>query len=116
MPYSNFEDSSSFRSIYQESQEEDPDMDMGEFIFEKMFTVGQWFEGDENEAHALPKQHQPAPLPVQVIQAGSLYCNMAIGHEYNNEPLALKPSCQFRENKFSFDFHASVFHPPTAIG
>ena len=103
MPYSNFDDSSSFRSIYQESREEDPDMDMGEFIFEKMFTIGSWFEGDESEEHNIPKQHQPNSLPVQVIQAGSLYCTMILVHNYDGEPLPIKPSCLFKEIKFSFE-------------
>ena len=118
MPYSNFDDSSSFRAIYQESRQEDPDMDLGEFIFEKMFTVGQWFEGDEGEEqqeHNIPKQHQPTSMPVQVIQAGSLYCNAVPHHDSKSDLLPLKPSCRFRENKFSVDFHAVVFHPPSVL-
>jgi hypothetical protein len=115
MPYSNFDDIRSFRSIYRESQQEDTDMGIGEFIFEKLLTVGELFEGDEEEEHEMPKQHQPVPLQIQPIQAGSLYCSKIIITEQDKKPVPAKPTCLFRENKFSFDFHASVFHPPSVL-
>ena len=115
MPYSNFDDTRSFRSIFHESQQEDSDMDVSEFIFEKLLTIGELFEGDEEEEQDIPKQHPSAPLQVQPIQAGSLYCSKIIISEQDKKPVPAKPSCLFIENKISFDFHAAVFHPPSVI-
>ena len=116
MPYSNFDDALSFRSAYHISQQEDEDMNIGEFIFEKLLTIGELFEGDEDEEeHKMPGQHPPAPLQVQPLQAGSLYCIKIIIHEQDKKIVTAKPSCRFIENKFSSDYHASVFHPPSVI-
>ena len=115
MPYSNFDDVRSFRSIYHESQQEDGDMDISEFIFEKLLTIGELFEGDEEEEEDMPTQHQSAPLQIQSIQSGSLYCSKIIISEQDKKPMLAKPSCLFIENKFSSDFHTSVFHPPSIV-
>jgi hypothetical protein len=115
MPYSNFDDTSSFRSILSDSRQEDEDMNISEFIFEKMLTIGELFEGNEKEEDT-PKQHQPIPLQqLQPIQSGSLYCNKAIVAVQYKTLLPAKPGCLFVENKFPFDFHASIFHPPSVI-
>ena len=114
MPYSNFDDTNLLSDIYQQSQQEDYDMDLGEFIFEKLLTVGSWFEDKEEDAPLIPI-HQNVPHQVQVFHSGSLYCLKINFQEKRNEPSADKPTCLFRESKFSFDYHASVFHPPAFI-
>ena len=114
MPYSNFDDVGSFGSIFHESQQEDEDMSISEFVFEKMLTIGELFEGNEEEKDA-PMRHQSAPMQIQPIQSGSLYCSKIIITEPDKKPVPAKPTCQFIENKFSFDFHAAVFHPPSVI-
>jgi hypothetical protein len=117
MPYSNFDDTRSLRSSYRESQQEDTDMDIGEFVFNKLFTIGELFDqgDDDNNKQTIPKDHQPIPLQIQPIQSGSLYCSKIIIIEQDKKPVPVKPTCFFREDKFSFDFHASVFHPPACI-
>ena len=116
MPYSNFDDVHSFRSIYLDSQEEDEDMNVSEFIFEKLLTIGELFEGDGEEEEDMPNQHQSTPLQLQPMQSGSLYCSKVFISEQDNKPVPAKPSCLFIENKFSSDFHTSVFHPPSITG
>ncbi len=113
MPYSNFDDASSLRSVYHESQEEDNDIDVGEFILNKLLVVGELFDRGDDD-HALPKNHQPEPMQVLSLQSGFLYCNKIIT-VLNEKPVPVKPTGLFKENKFSFDFHASVFHPPAAL-
>lgn len=113
MPYSNFDDINSFRSIYGESQQEEGDLAVGEFIFEKLLTIGELFEGDEGEEEDIPTKHQSVPLEIQSIQPGSLYCSKLVISEQNQKATPAKPTCLFRENKISFDFHAAVFHPPS---
>jgi hypothetical protein len=116
MPYSNFDDTRSLRSSYNESQQEDTDMDIGEFVFNKLFTIGELFdEGDDIDQQNIPKDQHPIPLQVQSMQPGSLYCSKLFNSEQDKKPVSTKPTCLFRENKFSFDFHASVFHPPACI-
>ena len=115
MPYSNFDDTQLLSSLYQESRQEDTDMNIGEFIFEKLLTIGGLFEGDEEDESPIPRHQQHAPLQVQMLQSGSLYCLKVIIQEKDKEPVAAKPTCLFRENKFSFDYHAFVFHPPAVV-
>jgi hypothetical protein len=114
MPYSNFDDTSSLRSVYHESQEEDNDIDVGEFILNKLLVIGQWFDqGDDDQE--MPKGHQPEPMQILSLQSGSLFCTRITVTVQNEKPAPAKPTCLFKENKFSFDFHAFVFHPPAAI-
>ena len=87
-------------------------MNIGEFIFEKLLTVGQLFEGNEDDDPPISHPHQHVPQQVQMLQSGFLYCLKTNIQEKDKEPVADKPTCLFRENKFSFDYHAFVFHPP----
>jgi hypothetical protein len=116
MPYSNFDDTCSLRSSYHESQQEDTDMDIGEFVFNKLLTIGGLFDrNDENDVPSIPKNHQAVPLQVQPLQSGSLYCNRISISEHEQESVPAKPTCLYREDKFSFDFQVAVFHPPAFL-
>jgi len=116
MPYSNFDDTNLFSSLFNRCQQDDTDMNIGEFIFEKLLVVGEMFEGDEEEdPPAPPHQHQQEPLQVQMPQSGSLFCLKIFNLEKNREPIIEKPTCLFREDKFSSDFHALIFHPPALL-
>ena len=115
MPYSNFDDTRLLSSLYHESQQEDRDMNIGEFIFEKLLSVGELFEDEEEDAPIIPRHLHHTPLQVQMPQSGSLYCLKLTIQEKDKEPVSDKPTCRFMENKFSFDYHAFVFHPPTLI-
>jgi hypothetical protein len=110
MPYSNFDDTSSIRSVYQESQEEDNDIDVSEFILNKLLVVGQLF--DQGDDDGIPQNHKGEPIQVLSLQSGSLYCNKITVVLKNDNPVLVKPTSFFKEDKFSFDFHASIFHPP----
>ena len=114
MPYSNFDDTAFFRSIYQDSQKEDNDIDVCEFILNKLLVVGEWFdEGDDDKE--IPLHQQAEPIHAQLMQAGFLFCTRTILGVQNEKPVPEKPICLFRENMFSFDYHVSVFHPPALV-
>jgi len=115
MPYSNFDDTRSLCFSYNESRQEDTDMGIGEFVFNKLFTIGELFDDGDDDKQDIPKDHQPIPMQVQPIQSGSLYCSKLIISEHDKKPVPVKPTCVFREDKFPFDFHASVFHPPASV-
>ena len=85
-----------------------------EFILNKLLVVGEWYDEGDDDVKT-PLNHQPGPMQTLVIQSGSLFCIRATLAEQNEKPATEKPSCLFKENMFSFDFHASVFHPPAVI-
>ena len=115
MPYGNFEDTYATRLLYSEQQNEDPDLNMSEFIFEKLLFVGGWFEhGDEDEPGDTPAKH-PGPVQILHIQSGFLdYYRPLIKMQVLPDPIA-KPTCLFKENKFDRKFSFPIFHPPSLM-
>lgn len=117
MPYGNFNDNYATRQVYDQQQRQDPDLNIGEFIFVKLLYIGQLFDTDEDfiPLQDLPiKDRQPAQ-PMQ-IQTGFLDCTkLVIQVEDSPAPIS-KPTCLFKDNMFSFEFHSSVFHPPIYLG
>ena len=53
MPYANFDDNSAPKMVYAQEQQEDPDLDFGEFIFEKLLCIGQIFDSDDDDDQPL---------------------------------------------------------------
>jgi len=49
MPYSNFDDTRSISSAYNENRKEDTDMDIGEFLVNKLLTIGELFDEGEDD-------------------------------------------------------------------
>jgi hypothetical protein len=115
MPYCNFDDTHSLDSTFAENKQCDLDMNIGEFLFNKLFTIGELFDqgdDDEDEPKLPTDHHQPIPIQVQPLQSGSLFCIKINVTEQEKQLVLEKPSCIFKDKMFSFDFHASVFHPP----
>ena len=113
MPYSNFDDTCSINSTFHENQQEDTDMNIGEFLFNKLLTIGELFdEGEDEDGQVPPNDHQNLPIQIQPLQSGSLFCIKLTIPEQEKKQVPEKPTCLFRDNMFSFDFHASIFHPP----
>lgn len=112
MPYANFGDNYATKEVYDQQQQNDPDLSMGEFIFEKLLSVGRIFDSDDDNdtaPQAIPLKNQQ---PMQ-IQAGFIDCTKLVIKVQELPVTVAKPTCVFRESKFSFDFHASVFRPPS---
>lgn len=116
MPYANFDDNDATKEVYDQQQQKDPDLSLGEFIFTKLLCIGQLFDdGDDDDDDAVPQNlplKNQQPLQTLQLQAGFLDCNRLVIKVQDAPAISEKPTCSFRENKFSFDFHASVFHPP----
>jgi hypothetical protein len=119
MPYANFDDNDATREVYDQQQQKDPDLSLGEFIFTKLLCVGQLFDAGDDDDDATVPQNLPIknqqPLQTLQLQAGFLDCNRLVIKVQDAPAIVEKPTCTFKENKFSFDFHASVFHPPAFI-
>lgn len=111
MPYGNFDDNFATRNLYNQQQNQDPDLTLSEFVFARLLCVGELFEDEDDDEEEMPLKNS---LPVQTfhIQAGSLECNKpVIKVQELPQPIA-KPTCLFRENKFSREFPSAIFHPP----
>jgi hypothetical protein len=115
MPYSNFDDTRLFKVLYHQSQQEDDDIDLPEFIWNKLLVIGDLFENEDEPASHPVKHREQIPLQVQTVQSGSLFCNKAIVVTEEKKKQPSKPTCNFRDNKFSTDFSAFIFHPPACI-
>jgi hypothetical protein len=117
MPYANFDDNNATKDVYSQQQQQDPDLNICEFIFEKLLCIGQIFDSDDDEDEIpqdLPLKNQQ-PLQAIQIQSGFMDCAKAAIKIQEFPSVEEKPTCIFREKMFSADFHAAVFHPP-AIG
>ena len=116
MPYGNFDDTYTTRLLYNEQQKLDPDLNISEFIFEKLLFIGGLFEqGDEDEPVDMPAKY-PQPVQILHIQTGFLYCYKPIIKFQELPETIAKPTCLFKENKFAREFSSPVFHPPSFIG
>lgn len=113
MPYADFADQRAVHYLYSQLQQQDADLNLAEFICDKLLGVGEIFEQDD----AAEQNNRPAPLntglPVMMqLQAGVLFCDKA--EEKNLTPAAFipKPACSFKDNKFSRCIRTAIFHPP----
>ena len=116
MPYANFDDNGAAREVYDEQQQEDPDLSMGEFIFEKLLCIGQLFndEDDADEPGSIPIQKQH-PTQAMQIQAGFLEC-YKVTIKIQELPISpIKQICEFKDNKFGREFSSFIFHPPAGL-
>lgn len=112
MPYGNFEDNYVTNLLYAQQQNQDPDLSVGEFIFDRLLRIGGLFEGDEDDdCNDIPFK-SAQPIQSLQIQAGFLECCKPVFKiQVSPQPVA-KPRCGFKENKFSREFPVAVFHPP----
>lgn len=113
MPYGNFSDNYATRILYQEEQREDPDLNVSEFIFEKLLCIGQLFE-DEDDAVPPASAHH-IPVHNMHLQASSFECYRPAIRILELPKPSEKPSCVFRDNKFARDFSTGIFHPPSSL-
>ena len=111
MPYGNFDDNYVTRLLYNHEQKQDPDLTVSEFVFERLLNMGELFE-DEDDDEIPIKDSQP--VQALHIQAGFADCFKPVIPVKESPELIEKPTCLFKENKFSREFSSPVFHPPSA--
>lgn len=114
MPYNNFNDTLIYK-IYSDFQNQDPDMNLGEFVFDKLLIIGRVIENEDEEDGSEKGSNCPRfpseALPSH-IQPGTIILNSDQFATQKNTFESEKPVCYFRENKYSFNYLSSVFHPP----
>lgn len=111
MPYANFDDVRSLQAVYNNCLKQDADMDVIEFIGEKLLVAG--FDPDEEEEHDNPCPQQPIHGAVLVqIQSGVLFQHTL--QQVNLAPPETRicniPLCNTVIH--TTDFQPGIFHPP----
>ncbi|MEO5683367.1 MAG: hypothetical protein ABIQ88_12040 [Chitinophagaceae bacterium] len=111
MPYADFTDMRTVQFLYKQLQQQDNDMNLAEFVCDKLLVVGELFEQDDASDNCASHPVTSIPAAFQ-LQAGALFCTNAAEKII---PLFLppaKPASAFKENKFSRTVRNAVFHPP----
>ena len=114
MPYANFDDESATRMVYDQKQQEDPDLDFGEFIFEKLLCIGQFFDSsdDDDDDETDQPLHNQSPLQAMQIQTGFLECYKIMIKIQELPASPEKYDGEFKDNKFAREYSTFIFHPP----
>ncbi|GAC1399175.1 MAG: hypothetical protein NVSMB63_19080 [Sediminibacterium sp.] len=112
MPYGNFNDVESLQAVYNHCLKEDADMDLGEFIGEKLLSAG--FDPTEDRETHGSHHHQPVNTnAVVVIQNGYLYRQTPVQFLPDIPVTIYEKAIQLNNTILtSQDFHPGIFHPP----
>ncbi len=113
MPFCNFQDTVSAKTLYSIFLQKDGDGDIFEFITNDMLNMGGLFEEedeDEETENKLPQQQHPLQ-PIQ-ISPGFLYCAQTLLLEQKEIPGIPRVFGHFENDTYKFELSFSVFHPP----
>jgi hypothetical protein len=114
MPYGNFDDNYATRLLYNEQQKQDPDLSINEFVFDRLLCIGELFDDDDDDMDEMPLKN-PQPVQSLQIQAGFLECYKPVIRIQELPEKIAKPTCLFKEDKFSREFSSAIFHPPAVL-
>ncbi len=115
MPYANFDDTRSLNIVYNTCLASDADMNVMEFVGEKLLGLG--FEGDEDEEEGLPAKSTP-PIntgAVIQIQSGAMYQQPQFVYVALDIPVVRTIIPLINAGVPSTEFHPAIFHPPTIV-
>jgi hypothetical protein len=113
MPYANFDDTRSLQIVYNTCLASDADMNVMEFVGEKLLGLG--FEGDEEDEETMPTKSTP-PINTGVviqIQSGAMYQQPQFIYTAQTIPVVRTIIPLINAGVPSADFHPAIFHPPT---
>jgi hypothetical protein len=112
MPYANFDDVQSIKSLYVNYLQEDNDTNVFEFIGEKILSAGLITDGDEVPP---PANHHPIQhTEVTQIHSGVLFQPTQQEIQIEKPIICINQTCNYRNNLFARDFDKGIFHPPLA--
>lgn len=114
MPYANFDDVRSLQAVYNNCLKQDADMDLFEFIGEKLLVAG--FDPDEKDEKTATHPLQPIHGANLVrIQTGALY--QQTPQEIDLEqPDAFATNIPLRNTTILLqNFQQGIFHPPAIV-
>lgn len=113
MPYANFDDTRSLQIVYNTCLASDSDMNVMEFVGEKLLGLG--FEGDEDDDDEIPaKSNQPINTGVVIqIHSGAMYQQPQFVYTAQAIPVVITIIPLINAGVPSAEFHPAIFHPPT---
>ncbi len=117
MPFCNFQDTVSAKTLYGLFLQKDGDGDVFEFIANDMLNMGGLFEDEEeeeDETENKPSQQEHPLQPIQ-ISPGFLYCAQTLILEEKEMPETPRVFGSFVKDTYKFDLSTSVFHPPSVF-
>ena len=115
MPYGNFDDNYATQLLYNQQQNEDPDLTLSEFVFGKLLMIGDLIDEDDDEIPGKAPISDSQPLQTLQIQAGCIETPKPV-FKIQETPVKMdKPTCLFKDNKFSREYSSSIFHPPASL-
>ena len=111
MPFCNFQDTVSARTLYGLFLQKDGDGDVFEFIANDMLNMGGLFEDEEDETdNKLPQQEHPLQ-PIQ-ISAGFLYCAQTLLLEEKELPETPRVFGHFENDTYKFELSPFCISSP----
>lgn len=113
MPYANFDDTRSLQIVYNTCLASDADMDVMEFVGEKLLGLG--FEGDEDDDVETPAKSNPPINTGALIQihSGAMYQQPQFVYTALAVPVVITIIPLINAGVPSAEFHPAIFHPPT---
>jgi hypothetical protein len=108
MPYANYDDTKSLVTVFNNFLSQDPDMDLGEFIAEKLFVS---MQEDEEEGNSTQKN--VIPIAIQ-IQHGVVYQSQTQQIEFKVRPVESAFSINYAYPFIIKGFEKDIFRPPLA--
>lgn len=113
MPYANFDDTRSLQIVYNTCLASDSDMNVMEFVGEKLLGLG--FEGDEDDDVEIPpKSNHPINTGAVIqIHSGAMYQQPQFVYTALAIPVVITIIPLINAGVPSAEFHPAIFHPPT---
>lgn len=114
VPFCNFQDTVSAKTLYEQFLESDRDGNVLEFITGKLLNMETLFEDEDEEEQDLPQKapfSQQQPLHSIQISPG-LFINQPQSEVEKEEQIIPRVFCLFSKDNYKSDFTSFIFHPP----
>lgn len=114
IPFCNFQDTASAKTLYEQFLEGDSDGNVLEFITGKLLNLETLFEDDDDDEQKLPQNvplSQQQPLHSIQISPG-LFITQPQSEIEKEEQTIPRVFCLFNKNNYKSYFTSSIFHPP----
>ena len=111
MPYANFDDVNALQAVYNNYLQEENDMNVFEFIGEKILSAGFVFDTNQQKNNS-PKHHSTDNTAMMQIQIGVMFRHLSdetIIPVFTPQKIA-QPLINLMVA--SQDFYPGIFHPP----
>jgi hypothetical protein len=114
MPYANFDDTRSLQIVYNSFLASDADMNVMEFVGEKLLGLGFEVDEDDDDVEIPAKSNQPINTGAVIqIQSGAMYQQPQFVFKALAIPVVITMIPLINAGVPSVEFHPAIFHPPT---